>query len=494
MTDTPDAELLEQFQKGSEGAFTILVERYVALVHSVARRHTANPRDAQDITQAVFIVLTRKAGTLGRKTVLPGWLYRTARLTAANFQRAEMRRIHREQEAYMQSTLEEPMTDILWRELAPQLDEAMACLGASERDALVLRYFQNKSVAEVGTFLGVRENAAQQRVMRALEKLRKFLMKRGVASTAAVIAGAISANSVQAAPVGMAQIISAGAVAKGAAVSTSTLTLVRGALKIMAWTKTQTAIVAGVGALLAVTATTSVVVVKYNEARNAWDVWPGDFAAFDATLKHSPPQVRIVPTKFSDRHGASNCGGAGGKMMGFDVTIADMAKVAYASPGEYNWDTARTIVSSDVPQGQYDFIANLRDDSWLALQKEMERKFGVVGKRETRNEDCLLLTVRKPHAPGLVHGDPDKGRHSDTLQDGETSFVNYQMSDLAVDLQRDLNVPVVDGTGLAGSFNFIMNWDDKHPSALKQSLLDKAGLELVPTNMPVEMLVVERGK
>ncbi len=490
MTDMPDAELLEQFRNGSEDAFNVLVERYVALVHSVALRHTANPRDAQDISQAVFIVLARKAGALGRGTVLPGWLYHTARLTAANFQRAEARRVRREQEAFMQSTLEEPATDAFWRELSPQLDEAMACLGASERDALVLRYFQNKSVAEVGTFLGVRENTAQQRVGRALEKLRKFFARRGVASTTAIIAGAISANSVQAAPPGLAQTISAVAVAKGAAAGGSTLTLVKGALKIMAWTKTQTAIVAGVVVLLATTATT--VVVRQSEARNSWEVWPKDSSAFMATLKHTPPQVRILPTKFPN-HG-DFYGNAGGKMMGLDVSILEMAQVACAGPSEYNWDSARIIVSPDVPQGSYDFIANLSDGSWLALQKEMERKLGVVGKRETRNEDVLLLTVKNLNAPGLKPGQPNGGRRSRTLPDGEESFVNYQMSDLAVDLQRTLNVPVVDGTGLAGYFDFTIKWDPKDPDGLKQSFLDQLGLALVHTNMPIDVLVVERAE
>jgi RNA polymerase sigma factor (sigma-70 family) len=251
MTDTPDAELLEQFRKGFEDAFNVLVERYVALVHSVALRHTVNPQQAQDITQAVFIILARKAGTLGRGTVLPGWLYRTARLTAANFQRAETRRIRREQEAFMQSTLEEPATDALWRELSPQLDEAMASLGASERDALVLRYFQNKSVAEVGTFLGVQENTAQQRVSRALEKLRKFFVRRGVASATAIIAGAISANSVQAAPAGLAQAISTVAVTKGAAASVTITTLVKGTMKTMTWLKLKFAIGVSLAVLLA---------------------------------------------------------------------------------------------------------------------------------------------------------------------------------------------------------------------------------------------------
>ena len=261
MTDVPDDRLLEQFARnGSEDAFAALVHRHIALVHSVALRHTVNPQHAEDITQAVFVILARKAGALGRRTVLPGWLYHTARLTAANLQRAEARRVRREQEAFMQSKLEESPTDNLWRELSPLLDEAMAGLGTSERDALVLRYFQNKSMAEVAKFLGLEENTAQKRVSRALEKLRKFFTKRGVDSTAAGIAENISAHSVQAVPVALTKSVTAVALAKGAAASTSTLTLIKGALKIMAWTKAKTAVVTGVVVLL--TAGTATVVVE----------------------------------------------------------------------------------------------------------------------------------------------------------------------------------------------------------------------------------------
>src|SRR5579859_6193168 len=100
MTEMPDAELLEQFVRNhSEPAFAALVERHIGLVHSVAARHTTNPQHAEDIAQAVFIILARKASGLGPRTVLAGWLYHTARLTAANWQRAEARRIHRETEA-----------------------------------------------------------------------------------------------------------------------------------------------------------------------------------------------------------------------------------------------------------------------------------------------------------------------------------------------------------------------------------------------------------
>lgn len=260
MTDAPDLELLDQFVRNeSEEAFATLVARHIGLVYSVALRRTANPQHAQDITQAVFIVLARKAGTLGHKTVLPGWLYRTARLTAANLQRAETRRAHREQEAFMQFTPEEPQTDAVWREMSPQLDEAMACLGAGERDALLLRYFQNNSMAEVGKSMGLKENTAQLRVSRALEKLRKFFAKRGVISTTAIIAGVISANSVQAAPPGLAGTISTVAIAKGATIPATMTTLVKGTMKTMTWLKIKFAIgVAATMILAAGVATVSV--------------------------------------------------------------------------------------------------------------------------------------------------------------------------------------------------------------------------------------------
>ena len=251
MHDIPDAELLEQFARSeSEEAFAELVRRHLALVHSVALRHTDNPQHAQEITQAVFIILARKAASLGRKTVLGGWLYHTARLTAANFRRAEFRRIRREQEAFMQSTLEETPSDTVWHELSPLLDEAMAHLGPTDRDAVVLRFFEGKSMAEVGTTLGLEERAAQKRVNRALEKLRKLFTKRGVTLTVAAIAGAVAANSVQAAPAGLAVTVTTAA-AKGASISATLRTLVKGTMKTMTWLKLKFAVGVGVAALIA---------------------------------------------------------------------------------------------------------------------------------------------------------------------------------------------------------------------------------------------------
>ena len=263
-----DLTLLREYARNhSEAAFAALVSRHVNLVYSVAWRQVRDPHLAEEITQAVFLILARKAEALGDQTILPGWLCRTARYASANALTIQRRRQHREQEAFMQSQLEQSPADLshrseaaaeTWRQIAPLLDGAMEQLGQKDHDALVLRFFENKTFIEVGASLGASEDAAKMRVTRALEKLRKFFTKRGVSSTTTIIAATISVNSVQAAPVALAKTVTAIAVAKGAAASASTLTLIKGALKIMAWTKAKTA-VAVVAAILAVGATPVVI-------------------------------------------------------------------------------------------------------------------------------------------------------------------------------------------------------------------------------------------
>jgi len=222
MQEMADMELLRQYVlQNSEDAFAALVARHVNLVFSAALRKTGSTAAAEEITQAVFIILARKAGRLGAGTVLSGWLYHTARLTTASYLRTQIRRAHREQEAYMQSLTDEPVTKA-WQEIEPLLEDGMGRLGEKDRNAIVLRFFDGKSFQEIGAAVGSSENAAKKRVAHALEKLRKFFTKRGVDSTAAIIAGAISANSVKAAPVGLAKTISVVAMAKGAAAGTTT--------------------------------------------------------------------------------------------------------------------------------------------------------------------------------------------------------------------------------------------------------------------------------
>ena len=245
-----DMTLVREFATNqSETAFAALVERHIALVHSAALRQVGDAHLAEEITQAVFIILARKAASLGPKTILSAWLYRTTRYAAADALRARRRRQAREQEAHMQSILNPPDTDA-WAQLVPLLDAALAELGETDRTALVLRFFENKTAREIAGALRMEEAAAQKRVARALDKLRAIFVKRGVTLTATVIAGAVAANSVQAAPVGLAIKVSVVA-AKGVAVTTSIATIVKGTLKIMTYAKLKLAIGITAGILLA---------------------------------------------------------------------------------------------------------------------------------------------------------------------------------------------------------------------------------------------------
>src|ERR1019366_778043 len=129
MDDVPDMELLQKYhQQGSEESFAELARRHISLVYSAALRPVGIAAQAEEITQAVFVILARKAASLRPDTVLEAWLYETTRLTALSFLRGERRRQWREQEAYMQSTLLESADTSAWHQVAPLLDEAMAQL------------------------------------------------------------------------------------------------------------------------------------------------------------------------------------------------------------------------------------------------------------------------------------------------------------------------------------------------------------------------------
>jgi RNA polymerase sigma factor (sigma-70 family) len=231
MQSKADAELLKEYAaRGSEAAFAEIVRRYTNLVYSAAFRQADSAAAAAEISQSVFVDLARAAKNLAPRlsaeASLAGWLCRSARNQALNFRRNEYRRHARERLA-MEQLLPTSETAPDWEPLRPVLDAAMAELSETDYDALVLRFFQNQDFRAVGRALGVSDDTAQKRVSRALEKLREQLTRRGLTTTAAALSIAISANAVQAAPVGLTLTISAAATMTGGVLATTGATITK---------------------------------------------------------------------------------------------------------------------------------------------------------------------------------------------------------------------------------------------------------------------------
>ena len=224
MNSLTDQQLLHDYtEHRSETAFVELVRRHVDFVCSAALRMVRDAHLAEDVTQGVFVALAQNARQLTERPVLSGWLHRTAQNIAANAVRSDVRRRVREQEAATMNELLSSAPDASWEHIAPQLDAALGELSESDRDALLLRYFERKSAQEMAQILGLSDEAAQKRVNRAVERLRDYFSKRNVTIGASGLAVLISANAVQAAPIGLAATISAAAVLAGTAVHTSTV-------------------------------------------------------------------------------------------------------------------------------------------------------------------------------------------------------------------------------------------------------------------------------
>src|SRR5205814_392737 len=201
-------------------AFTALVNRYLNVVYSAALRQARSPQLAQEVSQSVFIDLARHAAKLKPNTVLTAWLYQVTRNAAIDVVRRESRRQAREQIAFQMNEINHTSAD--WTDIEPLLDEAMQSLEDSDRTAVLLRYFENKSLREVGEALGASEDAAQKRVSRAVESMREFFSKRKVAVSASGLAALVSANAIQAAPGGLAATLATSTVLAAGTLSSST--------------------------------------------------------------------------------------------------------------------------------------------------------------------------------------------------------------------------------------------------------------------------------
>ena len=243
MTDSRKL-LAEYVEAGSEPAFRELVARYLGLVYSAAvRMMDGDTHRAEDVAQTVFADLARMARALSSEVMLGGWLHRRTCHVAATILRGERRRQSREKKAVEMNALQgHSRSEANLAQVAPILDEAINQLGADDRTAILLRFFEQRDFHSIGQVLGSSEDAAQKRVTRALEKLHSLLKHRGITFSAAALGTALATEAVTATPAGLAVSISSAALASAAVGSGTTLTL----LKIITMTKLKLGIISAI--------------------------------------------------------------------------------------------------------------------------------------------------------------------------------------------------------------------------------------------------------
>ena len=199
-----DGDLLRLYvERRSEEAFTELGRRYTGLIYTTCLREIGDRTLAEDAAQGVLLLLSQKASALQGRETIAGWLYNAARYVARNVRKQEHRRQMNESRAAHEAPgalLPPAPENPLWEQIEPHLHVALNRLKPADREAVLLRFVQEQSLAEVGASLGISENTARMRIQRALEKVRVNLGKMGVAVTVGTLAVLLEAHSAQAAP------------------------------------------------------------------------------------------------------------------------------------------------------------------------------------------------------------------------------------------------------------------------------------------------------
>jgi uncharacterized protein (TIGR03435 family) len=473
----PDNQLIAEFNaRRSEEAFAALVRQHVNLVFATALRQVGDAGAAEEITQNVFVALAQAAGKLGSHPTIAGWLHQTALNKSREWLRSELRRRKREQVA-VNLELARAEGDSVWSSLVPLLDEALLELREPDRLAVILHFMEGQTFHEVGSALGIGEDTARKRVNRCLGQLTHFFRRRGFASPALVAGAPIFTLSSHAAPAGLAASATTAGLAAAHSAATSTLTLIKGALKIMAWTKAKTAIVSGVVVLLA--AGTATVTVKEIVAHRtpAWQ------EKFDLSLLDGlPPQVKILPSLPSTVH--NRAGERNGKVLAVGQSFMALLETAYQVV------QSRLIVNAPIPEGKYDFIITYprMNDNLKALQEEIKKTFGVTIRREMIETNVLILTVQSPNAAGFK---PGTGPFSNQVELGSYAIHGATLYTLVADLENSLGTVIINETELRGKFDIDFKWDST-PDGLKRVLNDELGLKLTPGRKPIEFIVVEK--
>lgn len=210
-TSATDGQLLAQFNRGSQPAFTQLVGRHLDWVYAAARRMVDDPHVAEDVAQTVFLILARKAASLERSESVGAWLFQVTRFTCLQALRSARRQRHHERKAAAMAQTSYVPEDAPG-ELAAVLDEAVSKLGVRDRAAVVMRFYERKSFAEMAAVMKVSEDGARKRLVRATDKLRDRLRRRGMTVESGALASWMGAHIAPAGPLASAK-VAAGALA-----------------------------------------------------------------------------------------------------------------------------------------------------------------------------------------------------------------------------------------------------------------------------------------
>jgi len=333
--DLAEQDSLKEYREtSSEQAFSRLVGEYIDLVYSAARRQTGDAHLAEDVTQAVFILLHRKAQSLPERVVLGGWLVNATRYVSHNAVRAAARRaIHERKAAEMrQERLAETTGKSPLDSIGPELDAALLSLSVRDRDAVVLHYFQNKNCAEVASAIGASPEAARKRLSRAVARLSRYFQMRGIAAPAIGVEAFLKSRALVQAPAHLSSSIAQGIVQGSAASTAAASLLTKGVLLMTTLTKMKLTALVVIALLLLIGSTTAVIV---SARRSSTSASPAPvIPVVDASTQAAIPwkgatasgiTAEVVAVSAMDDAGppanrAGNQGSGVGKLFGFGAS------------------------------------------------------------------------------------------------------------------------------------------------------------------------------